>query len=126
MPDSHPRDEGHGRTRGTTLGSQRPRDSRLANWYAEEGLPDQFCPVTGATGVVYLRGGPRVRDAARRSSRNGSGAVSQQHGSLEHEWAFLPVLVIALVMSSHDDLHRAKPYSADIAGICLGGGMDQG
>src|SRR5690606_18344997 len=55
------------------------------------------CPVTGATGVVYLQGGPHVRDAARRSSRNGSGAVSQQHGSLERGGAFLPVLFTAWV-----------------------------
>lgn len=65
-----------------------------------EGLAWPGVPGNGGARRRLLARGTRVRGAARRSSRNGSGAVSQQHGSLEHEGAFLPVLVIALVICS--------------------------
>lgn len=53
-------------------------------------------PGNGGGRRRLLARGARVRGAARRSSRNGPGAVSQQHGSLETGGAFLPILVIAL------------------------------
>lgn len=73
--------------------------SRQLPWRLEkeEGLPGPVTPGNGGHRRHLLARGTRVRGAARRSCRNDSGAVSQQHGSLVHRWSFLPVLVNALV-----------------------------
>lgn len=60
----HPRDEGHGRTRGTTLGSQRPRGRCLCDW--RMGYPwSSHMPGNG---------GDRRRLLAGRTPRSGRGS----------------------------------------------------